>query len=637
MKYVSCWSPGFGKAERLYYLDSNVDAFMAVSTLKCLLSLFSLPVALSFPVITSTGACCREECRSFLRDCFTVQMFCSTSGLIEATHSQFADSAVHSSPSLLKYPLFLFDLAAASSLRVNEFWVFLDAEGLPLASDTLFKKSELTPWGIRLICVYCLPKCEAIPELSVISEQQMKPVKVWEQIIQREGCKEDIQNTVKDWRTYYSNWSAVECCLMVRMASISDVLSCWLRCYAHFFMRHWSLQVLTASTLFNPGHKFSLIIPQCWHFSPVDKDCEADHSTMLSECNIFKCKIKKKAFSERSASSIEAQHKSELSILISHWMNLKCSMHSMWKDWCQFLKLKAAFIKIADIMCLPLLTENIWTSSLTLLKSLPTYWSAIHRLNGLNCDFLSAFSLSFFTVSIRFKWERRWSLINFDELWICTWPVEPAHPWLSRISLINTFRFKWWSENLLDWAIVSWEDTYWQWSISQDLSTLPQVACSSSMVSMSDEKQVTRAEETAMKRWLHSSLQCTVEYFRSVAGQDAAWCDKRHDGFEVWWGRSPSCTFWAHWTVKLQEMFHYLNHIKTFWSRLFQHNKCDMQKVDHITVKALELKALSTSTSDTMTLFHQLKKGEIFSAFNLNCHMEIWMRLHAWESLVLTL
>ncbi len=84
-------------------------------------------------------------------------------------------------------------------------------------------------------------------------------------------------------------------------------------------------------------------------------------------------------------------------------------------------------------------------------------------------------------------------------------------------------------------------------------------------------------------------------------------------------------------------MFHYLNHVRTFWAGLFRHDKRDMQKVDYVTVKALELRAPGTSTSDTMTLFRQLKNGEIFGAFNMDHRMEIWARLHAWEGLVPTL
>ena len=84
-------------------------------------------------------------------------------------------------------------------------------------------------------------------------------------------------------------------------------------------------------------------------------------------------------------------------------------------------------------------------------------------------------------------------------------------------------------------------------------------------------------------------------------------------------------------------MFHYLDHVRRFWTDLVRHDKHDMQKVDYITVKALELKAPGTSTSDSMTLYRQLRKGEIFSAFNLDRRMEIWAKLQAWEGLIPTL
>ena len=62
-----------------------------------------------------------------------------------------------------------------------------------------------------------------------------------------------------------------------------------------------------------------------------------------------------------------------------------------------------------------------------------------------------------------------------------------------------------------------------------------------------------------------------------------------------------------------------------------------MQKVDCVTVKALELKAPGRSTSDIMTLFRQLKTRKIFGAFNMDRRMVIWARLQAWEGLVPTL
>ncbi len=62
-----------------------------------------------------------------------------------------------------------------------------------------------------------------------------------------------------------------------------------------------------------------------------------------------------------------------------------------------------------------------------------------------------------------------------------------------------------------------------------------------------------------------------------------------------------------------------------------------MHKANYVTVKALELKAPGSSTSDSMTLYYQLRKVEIFSAINLNRRIEIWAKLQAWEGLIPTL
>ena len=90
-------------------------------------------------------------------------------------------------------------------------------------------------------------------------------------------------------------------------------------------------------------------------------------------------------------------------------------------------------------------------------------------------------------------------------------------------------------------------------------------------------------------------------------------------------------------TNMVQEMLRGLDHVRVFWAGLFRDEKHDMQKVDHATVKALELRAPGTSTSDIMTLFRQLKTGAIFGAFGMDRRMEIWARLQAWEGLVPTL
>ena len=56
----------------------------------------------------------------------------------------------------------------------------------------------------------------------------------------------------------------------------------------------------------------------------------------------------------------------------------------------------------------------------------------------------------------------------------------------------------------------------------------------------------------------------------------------------------------------LQELVHYLGQVGIFSAGLFRYDKRDMQKVGHVTVKALGLKATGRSTSDTMTLFKEM-------------------------------
>ena len=62
-----------------------------------------------------------------------------------------------------------------------------------------------------------------------------------------------------------------------------------------------------------------------------------------------------------------------------------------------------------------------------------------------------------------------------------------------------------------------------------------------------------------------------------------------------------------------------------------------MRKVDYMTVKALEVQAPGVSSSDAMSLFRALKKGDMFGAFSLEERMKIWARLYTTEGFVPTL
>lgn len=58
-----------------------------------------------------------------------------------------------------------------------------------------------------------------------------------------------------------------------------------------------------------------------------------------------------------------------------------------------------------------------------------------------------------------------------------------------------------------------------------------------------------------------------------------------------------------------QEVLHYLEHIRAFWSNLLQNNIHWMQRLDHITVKALECKAPGASMNDLAFLYGKYRKG----------------------------
>ena len=59
-----------------------------------------------------------------------------------------------------------------------------------------------------------------------------------------------------------------------------------------------------------------------------------------------------------------------------------------------------------------------------------------------------------------------------------------------------------------------------------------------------------------------------------------------------------------------------------------------MQKVDHITVKALEGKAPRASVSDFTSLYRQMQKGELFSAFSEQERNAVWDTLQSVDGLI---
>ncbi len=83
-----------------------------------------------------------------------------------------------------------------------------------------------------------------------------------------------------------------------------------------------------------------------------------------------------------------------------------------------------------------------------------------------------------------------------------------------------------------------------------------------------------------------------------------------------------------------QEVLHYLEHIKEVWHKLLRGDKTALQKVDQVTVKALELKAPRYSKRDAQVVQGQLLSGQIFSAFSQQEREAIWSELRSIDCLI---
>jgi len=81
----------------------------------------------------------------------------------------------------------------------------------------------------------------------------------------------------------------------------------------------------------------------------------------------------------------------------------------------------------------------------------------------------------------------------------------------------------------------------------------------------------------------------------------------------------------------------YLDHIKQVWHKLLRGDKQALQKVDQVTVKALELKAPKSSGRDAQVLQGQLLSGQIFGVFSQQDREAIWSELSSIEGLIPTL
>ena len=70
------------------------------------------------------------------------------------------------------------------------------------------------------------------------------------------------------------------------------------------------------------------------------------------------------------------------------------------------------------------------------------------------------------------------------------------------------------------------------------------------------------------------------------------------------------------------------------WHRILRGDKAALQKVDQVTVRALELRAPRYSRQDALVLEGQLLSGQIFSAFSRDEREDIWHELCSIDGLV---
>ncbi|KAH7108733.1 hypothetical protein B0J11DRAFT_390979, partial [Dendryphion nanum] len=83
-----------------------------------------------------------------------------------------------------------------------------------------------------------------------------------------------------------------------------------------------------------------------------------------------------------------------------------------------------------------------------------------------------------------------------------------------------------------------------------------------------------------------------------------------------------------------EQVIHYLEDMKEFWSKLLPGGKASLRRVDRATVKGVELKAPGNSKRDSQVLHGQLLSGQIFSSFSPEEREDIWNRLRHTDRLI---
>lgn len=81
-----------------------------------------------------------------------------------------------------------------------------------------------------------------------------------------------------------------------------------------------------------------------------------------------------------------------------------------------------------------------------------------------------------------------------------------------------------------------------------------------------------------------------------------------------------------------QEIIHYLQHVKVFWSSLVSGDRDQMAKIDIQTVEVLQLRAPAACSSETRAVKGLILSGEAFSRFTETERSNIWERMATREA-----
>ena len=84
--------------------------------------------------------------------------------------------------------------------------------------------------------------------------------------------------------------------------------------------------------------------------------------------------------------------------------------------------------------------------------------------------------------------------------------------------------------------------------------------------------------------------------------------------------------------LTLQEITHYLQHVKRFWSTLVDDDRDKMTKIDIHTVETLQLRAPTASPADAKAVKGLILGGEVFSHFGETERSDIWERIVTREA-----